>query len=332
VTEQRRGVPSCAAHSSGLGLVELMVAVTIGTFVIGAGMAAWLAASSARRALDSAARLQEIARYALSVIEPDLRMAGYWGLTNRADAIGASTVLAFPPRCGGAAWVTDVAHVVDGTNDGYLPYPSCAALSGGARPGTDVLIVRRASARRITPQRPVITAVDQDRVLVVTNHAGGEIFVPQDDGNRLPAGYATSDPPGEAPQADTRALLVHAYYVSAGSSSGAGYPALRRKTLVAGPDVSDEEVVAGVEDLQFQLGLDTDGDGSADLIADPGSVPADAVPVAVRLWLLVVSPEGDAAFATQRIGPYASRPGSSFGDARLRLLISRTVRLRDTRQ
>ena len=79
-----------------------------------------------------------------------------------------------------------------------------------------------------------------------------------------------------------------------------GYPALRRKTLTAGPDVADEEVIAGVEDLQFQLGVDTNGDSDADLFVNPGAVPAGARPVSVRLWLRVRAQERDAAFGRQR--------------------------------
>ena len=324
-----RGRP--ATTPAGFGLVELMVALAIGSFLLAGSIAIYLRAREVRTALDASARLQEIARYAMAVIEADVRMAGYWGLTSRGEAVRPNASLAFPAKCGGTGWITPTLSYLDGSNDGYLSASNCAAGSGGAAPGADVLIVRRASAQRIAPQRATVAAPDQDRVLVITSHSDGQIFVPAYIGDRVPAGYATSDVAGSAPQADTRALLVNAYYVSAGSSVASGYPALRRKMLAAGPDVADEEVIAGVEDLQFQLGVDTDGDSDADLFVNPGAVPNGARPVSVRLWLRVRAQERDAAIGPQRIGPYADRASGVVTDRHRRVLVSKTLQIRNAR-
>ena len=115
-------------------------------------------------------------------------MAGFWGLTNRAESVTASASLGFPAKCGGAAWVTDTQRFIDGSNNAWLPVPNCAALSGGAQPGADVLVVRRASAERIAPQSATVAAPNRDRVLVVTDRVQGQIFVPQDLSNLIPAG------------------------------------------------------------------------------------------------------------------------------------------------
>jgi type IV pilus assembly protein PilW len=321
--------PGRDSSDAGFGLVELMIALAIGAFLISGSIAIYLKAREVRAALDSSARLQEIARYAMAAIEADVRMAGYWGLTNRGESVTANASLAFPAKCGGTAWITPTLRYVDGSNNTYLSATNCAAISGGAEPGADVLVVRRASAQRITPQRPTVAASNQDRVLVVTSHSDGQIFVPEYIGNQIPAGYASSDAAGEAPQADTRALLVNAYYVSAGSSLAPGYPALRRKTLAAGPDVADEEVIAGVEDLQFQVGLDTNGDSDADLFVNPGPVPAGVHPVSVRIWLRVRAAERDAAVGRQLIEAYADHASSTVTDSHRRLLVSKTLRIRN---
>ncbi len=314
---------------TGLGLVELLVALTIGTTLISGTVTLYLKAREVRAALDTNARLQEIARYALAMIEADVRMAGFWGLATRGEAISANASLAFPAKCGGTDWITPAQRHLDGSNNTYLPETNCAAGSGGARPGTDVLVVRRASARRMSPQQAVINAADRNRVLIVTSHADGQIFVPADIGNQIPAGYATADIAGQPPQADTRTLLVNAYYVSAGSSLSPDYPALRRKTLVAGPDISDQEVIAGVEDLQFQVGLDTDGDSNADVFANAGSFPPGARPVSVRVWLRVRAEERDPSLGSQVVEACADRPSSIATDSRRRLLVSRTLRIRN---
>ena len=316
-------------HHAGVGIVELMIAMVIGTLLVAGAISVYLKARDVRAALDTSARLQEIARYALATIEADVRMAGFWGLTNRSEAITANALLTFPAKCGGTAWVTQSLRHVDGTNNAYLALPNCAAGSGGAEPGTDVLVLRRASAVRISPQQPVVNAADRDRVLIITSHSDGQIFVPADIANQIPAGYATSDVAGQPPQADTRALLVNAYYVSTGSSLSPDYPALRRKTLVAGPNISDQEVIAGVEDLQFQVGLDTDGDLNADLFENPGVFPPGARPVSVHICLRVRAEARDPTLGTQAIEACADRTSSIATDSHRRLPVSRTIRIRN---
>lgn len=321
--------PACR-RLRGLTLVELQVALVIGAVLVAGLVTLYLKARDTGSALDARARLQETARYAMAILEADVRLAGYWGLTNRADAVSADASLTFPDKCGGTPWVADAGRFLDGANDGYLALPRCTALGGGPRAGADVLIVRRASAQRISPQSATVAASRRDRVLIVTDHLAGEIFVPAAIGNVIPAGFATQDIPGQPPLADTRELIVNAYYVSSNSSVATGYPALRRKTLTTGPDIADEEVIAGVEDLQFQVGVDLDGDSSADALANPGSVPPGGVPVSVRIWLRVRSQERDPAYTDRQTWSYAGRTVPATGDAYRRVLISRTLQLRNS--
>jgi len=313
-----------------MNLTETLVALAIGMLMMAGAVAGYAKARDAYAVLEANARLQETARYAMALIEADVRMAGFWGLTNRAESVSASASLGFPARCGGAAWVTDTLRFIDGSNNAWLAVPNCQALSGGAQPGADVLVVRRASAERIAPQSATVAAPNRDRVLVVTDRVQGQVFVPRDLSNLIPPGYATFDDPAQAPLADTRELLVHAYYVSASSSVATGYPALRRKTLTAGPDIGDEEIIAGVEDLQFQVGLDTDADSLADAFVNPGAVPATARPVSVRIWLRLRSQERDNAFIDDRTATYADRTVDASGDHFRRLLVTKTLQLRNS--
>ena len=71
----------------GLSLVELMVAMAIGIFLLAGAVTVFGKTRDLYRTNDAAARLQETARYAMSTIEADLRMANYWGLMSRADLV-----------------------------------------------------------------------------------------------------------------------------------------------------------------------------------------------------------------------------------------------------
>jgi type IV pilus assembly protein PilW len=314
---------------AGLSLVELLVAIAIAALAIAGALTLCVKAHDVQVALDTQARLQETARYAMAIVEADLRMAGFWGLTSESARVTASPALSFPSKCGGAGWITSASRFVDGANNAFLPVTNCAPAAGGARAGSDVLIVRRASAQRLTPQQPVVNAANRNRALIVSNHVGARIFVPQDSGNAIPSGYATSDVAGEPPLADTRALSVNAYYVSVNSSVANGYPALRRKTLITGPDVSDEEIVAGIEDLQVQIGVDTNADTNVDTFVNPGGVPTGAIPLSVHIWLRVRAQERDNAYRDDREVTYADRTVPGTGDAFRRLLVGKTIQLRN---
>src|SRR2546430_5290133 len=79
--------PIVPGRAAGLTLVELLVAMTIGLVLIIGATQVYVDSSKAYGINEATARLQENARYALSVLEPDIRMSGYWGLTNVSDCI-----------------------------------------------------------------------------------------------------------------------------------------------------------------------------------------------------------------------------------------------------
>jgi type IV pilus assembly protein PilW len=312
--------------------VEALGALAIGLFIVAAAITLHARAGSASRVLDAHARMHETARHVIAVIESDVRMAGYWGLARTAENVSIHPLFAFPDRCGGAGWVTDVERFVDGTNNQYLGVTNCAALSGGPQDGSDVLIVRRASARPLALNSPVVPAAARDEVLLVSTRESAQVFVAGDIGGVIPAGYPVEAAPGMGATSELRSLLVHAYYVSADSSVGESVPALRRKALTGGPGIGDEEIGAGVEDLQFRIGADVDGDGSLDSFFEPGTLPADAMPLCIRLWLRMRSVERSGATAASAGASYADRVWPPVNDGYDRALVTKTIQIRNSPQ
>ncbi len=325
-----RRVTAPAGSVRGFGLVEALGALAIGLFVVAAAITLHARAGTALRVLEAHARMHETARHVLAVIESDVRMAGYWGLAGTADNVSIHPLFAFPDRCGGAGWVTDVERFVDGTNNQYLGVTNCAALSGGAQDGSDVLIVRRASARPIELNSPVVPASARDEVLLISTRDTAQLFVAADIGGVIPAGYPLVAAAGMSPPSELRSLLVHAYYVSVDSSVGVSVPALRRKALTGGPGVGDEEIGTGVEDLQFRIGADVDGDGSLDSFFDPGTLPVDATPLCIRLWLRVRGVERSGATAASAGASYADRNWPPVDDGYDRMLVTKTIQIRNS--
>ena len=113
-------------------------------------------------------------------------------------------------------------------------------------------------------------------------------------------------------------------------------PSLRRVRLIAGPDDETEEIISGVEDMQFEFGVDTDNNATVEYYVVPGTaLPAGARIVAVRVYLRVRSEEPDFTFEDTRSYNYAgvNYTPDSTGDANRyrRLLVSKTIQLRNTR-
>jgi len=111
--------------------------------------------------------------------------------------------------------------------------------------------------------------------------------------------------------------------VAAASSQNAHTPSLPRKALVSGRLLRDEEILSGVEDLQIRLAVDSDGDGVADRVVDPGTpLSMDERVLAVRFWVLLRSEEPETGYQDPASYAYAGRPSRNFTDGRRRLLVT----------
>lgn len=70
---------------SGIGLIELMIAMTLSLFIGAAVIQVFISQRQTYQAQDDMARLQENARFAFEQIASDLRQVGYWGCSRKAQ-------------------------------------------------------------------------------------------------------------------------------------------------------------------------------------------------------------------------------------------------------
>jgi type IV pilus assembly protein PilW len=300
----------------GLSLVELLVAMTIGLVLIGGAVYVYTQSRNSFGVNESVARLQETARYAMSVIEPDVRMGGFWGLMNDSELVvgraavaeGASALVSH--TCGNN-YAVDLFNSVEGTDADYtLTCEAGPDASGTVVAETDTLTVRRASTNATAPAA--------NRLQLWSSRTLGRLF---SDGTA----------PGPlAPNGQVNDILVNTYYVSQDSDTQGGIPSLRRQQLV-GLGYQDQEIVTGVEDLQVQIGVDPNGViGEATRYVDPGAVlPVGAQAVSVRVWILVRAENAEVGFTDDRtytLGNRVYQPNDGFR----RVLITRTIQLRNS--
>jgi type IV pilus assembly protein PilW len=319
------------ARNAGVTLVELLVALSIGSFLIIGAVQIATQSRQAFKVNESVAKVQETAQFAMDTIEADLRMASNWGKTSRGDSIDGRAIdgnadpfdlLPSAAEACGANWALDLTVPVEGSDNDYAL--GCAA-TGGEQADSDMITVRRAAAEpKASPEAgPIQIQSTRTQGLLFSGDAVPALFDP-----------ATSE---------THDLLVNSYYVAQSSELIPGVPTLRRKSLAVAsgaPTVVDLEVAPGIENLQVQFGVDVNRDNTIDRYVNPGSpildpddvafIPAARVMTA-RIWLVVRSIDREIGIVDNRdYEPGNVDLGVPDDDYR-RLLVSKTILLRNTR-
>jgi type IV pilus assembly protein PilW len=335
-------------HQRGLTMIELLVGLAIGSLIVMGAVFVYSQSRTTYTTNETAARLQENARYALAILEPDIQLAGYYGFSNNAldfryyasasaqtpvtDLEQADAAMSSPPggvtTCGNN-FAVDLLATVQGSNDAAGPITTCAPPSSSPNAGayvtnTDTLTIRRASTVSATA-----TAARVQLYVNALKRANQFVF------------NNASAPSTVDTNRQVRNLIVRTYYVAANSQARTGFPTLWRKSLDSNgtaPLVIDEEILPGVEDFQVQFGIDTgdhDGVSGIDIDADGNGVPdmvngvisrwvnpdsallnspdattpgINAQVVAVRVWLRLRAEDRETGFTDNRTYTYANRP------------------------
>lgn len=313
----------------GFNLIELMVAMVIGVFLVAGALRVYTQSQSALIVSEQAARLQENARYALQTIERDVRAVDLWGLMNRSDDVAniADPTQPVAPLAADAGdcednWSINLGVGIEGSNNAN-PYPATCIPAAQYAPNTDVLVVRHA-------QSAEIDAADlQDGVLYVrSSSSNGVLF----EGPVQATGVSSDGINSE--------LTTVAYWVSDRSDFDDDVPSLRRTFLTTdgtNPIVRSEEVIAGIEDLQVQYGVDTTGDQSVNMYVDFDDVVDPDTILVARIWLRVRAEQMEQGFEEDVTYRYAdqsfkaSDTGVATDTKFRRLLVTKTIELRNRR-
>ena len=78
---------------AGLTLIEMMVALAIGSFLIIGAVQIYTQSRQSYIVNESVAKVQDTATFAMDAIEADLRMASNWGRTSRALTIEGRSII-----------------------------------------------------------------------------------------------------------------------------------------------------------------------------------------------------------------------------------------------
>jgi type IV pilus assembly protein PilW len=296
-------------RQSGFSIIELLVAVTLGLFLMTALVEVLLSGNRSFTSANHLSRLQENGRIATSMIATDLKRAGYMGGNSEIGNILGSEGPA-PPAISCATtdttWgrmVTERVFGLDDTNTGYACIPNSSYLRG------DVLTVRFSSPWVVTG------ALSDDLIYLRTSMFEGKIFKGSD---KATINNNVSDTPQSVHE-----LLSYAYYVgnSGRSCSGAAVPALLRVRMGPAGQPLTDELLPGVEHFQVQYNVEGQ-------YLDANEVTDFNDVTTARIWLLIRAECAETGFTdgrTYTLGDQVYTPGDSFR----RQLYSSVIMLRN---
>lgn len=294
------GVRQKNFRTAGFTLVEMMVAMVLGLILIGGVISLFAQSRGSFRLDEDVARMQDQARFAITELGRDLRMAGYVtealfpgavdldaslptgiGCGPEADWLFRLTEAAAPGR---VTTLTGLDNTTGGTASGTYNCIGAADVVAN----TDIVAIKRVAGG-------ATAAATDDRVYIRSN---GTVAMLHSN----PASTAI-----DAPFQDWE-YRPRIYYVRPTTLAGASIPSLCRITVIPGPDIDEECIAEGIEDLQVEYGIDTDFDGTANrYLTAPDAAQLENV-VSVRVFLLARTVEPDWDFLETRTYRLSNAP------------------------
>lgn len=347
----------------GFSLVELMVAMTLSLILLGGVMAIFASSKKTYETTDRLSRIQESGRFALDSIVRDLRAAGYLGCMQRATfkstLNNANTLLwnfQFPVQgfdAQGGTWVPALDTLVAAGATALVDAGDALVIRG---PRTEFEPLRIVASMADTTND--VTIEDLDPALVeagdivqasdcggravfqVSGNAAGVLThavsaanadraaAPGNSTTDLEYAFTAGTVDGKRGSGELVPLRSVVYYLRP-STADATVPALWRR--IGGAGVA-EEVVEGVENMQFEFGEDTNGDSVVAATeykrADEGVNWSQVISVRIALLVRSLSAYGtDRDHGTYNVlGKAVADPD----DRHLRQVFSTTITIRNS--
>jgi len=269
--------------TGGFTLIELMVAMAIGLFLLIGLISLLVTTSHSRTELDKTGRQIENGRFALSLLVDDVAHAGYLGnydpktVTSIVGSPCAPSTTDFDPASTPNPTVPLFLYGYDGSAADAAMATALSCLTQ-RQSGTGVLVVRRLSTNAIA----VSAATDGEtymQVAACVPIATGKSFVV----SNAKANFTLENKNCGGNLASVNKYMVHVYYVSTCNDCTVpdNVPTLKMAEWVyqgGAMTMSITPLAEGIQDLQVDYGVDVDNDGSPDCyVGYPSTTTAPAV-------------------------------------------------------
>ena len=287
---------------AGVSVIELMVAMSISLILLLGMVKIFLGSKESYKVRENISMMQETARFGLESLTSAILMADHWGGVISSDlsitASGLSGVSG-SSTCN-AAWVTNISQAVFGADGNasigsVTGFDDCVANAEYVA-NSDVLILRYAAGQPLDNAFVQSTSGPDNSDDLFVRTSTGEKGTLLKGGVDPAAATSLSDQNGT----NNYQYRVEAYFLrpcsvlDSGTCSN-GIPTLTRLTFKDG-GVSQEPLVDGVEQMQFQYGIDTSSDGQVEQFVSASSVTNWNQVAAVRVDMLVRTESQDPDF------------------------------------
>lgn len=272
----------------GFSLIELMIAMVLGLFIIGGVLGVFISSSQSYRSNDALSAVQESGRFALEMIAHDLRNVGYKGAcyTDVFSVLDTSSSVyeadAHDINDPIAGWIDDGTEFFAGDLDGYIN-------------GTDLVMIKHASetaevalsadvGQSDTSFAAVGNRVANRQIIIFSDGLGCNMFQNTSSGasatlaretlggdiNNLSviASGASFTQTFDKDDMEINELSSHLYYIGVGTTAST---ALHRLNYSRGAP-ANQELVEGVSAMTVRYGIASGASGTA---LDYSSTAAD---------------------------------------------------------
>jgi|TARA_R110000772_G_scaffold64210_3_gene143754 type IV pilus assembly protein PilW len=299
-----------ASRNKGLSLVEILISLSLGAFMLIGIISLIASVSSTRQALTKTSEQIENGRYALQLFAEDIAMAGFYGKYHPGVGVAEPTL---PDPCANGSVLADLGFN-NSVTDPEIPVAVAGYASGATLPscisdesavvGSEVLVVHRVAPSPIDLSTSTLPPGNSIPYFQASDcGTGATAFVFDKDPDNFTLQKKDCSTTAEVWPYQVRSYFIAPCEDCSGGGNGDGKPSLKVHEYLGG-SVTTQALVSGVEDMHFSYGIDLNSDGGPDCYVDDPS--ADTAPagcttagwsavdaenwedvVAVRVYLLV---------------------------------------------
>lgn len=329
--------PHIKRQQLGMSIIELMVAVTIGSILTLGVIQLFISSKHSYRLQESMGTLQENARFSIQALTYSLRMADHWGGVEGNKIYGTPTGLTgISGSVCNTAWITNAKEGVRGYEGGASSPLNCVGDDDYVA-NSDILVVRYASPNGVATNTELGSSASTN-VFVRSNVGTKGDFI--NGGNSTIGALADADGTYNFPYT-VEAFFLRPCSEKAGSTcatsddDGDPISTLTRLALQNG-ELVQQPLIEQVEQMQFEYGLDIDSDQTADVYATATTIDANANykwsdVVGVRASIVVRSSNKDSAIpsGTSTYNMAGSYTHSVTNDDYRRRLFTQVIQVRN---
>jgi type IV pilus assembly protein PilW len=273
-------------NNTGLSLIELIVALAISSILAIGIVNMYSVSKNSFLVQKDSSKLQESGRFVFDMLISDLRRSGYFGYNLGIGSVsGTEAQIPNDNTCpNDASWGLMLDRRITGLNDPATPYDCIAADYFGG----DVLSLRYVDGRNDT-------IFDNNRYYLRSSFKSARIFRGADSND-------SSNVINDGTPESTGQLRAFVYYIGTSgrfckfndaNNDPIPIPTLYRESLNDQGLPERHEIAAGIQNIQFKYGIDTNNDLSVNQYFDSQLISNDLTVtpnwnqvVAVRFWIL----------------------------------------------